>query len=345
MEQWRLVGRSARAPAWTGMRARARVWAGVLGLAGVLAAGPAAHAGALEEARAHVDARRFPEAEPLLAAEARRTPDVAEVHFLLGRVAITHHQDAETAIGHFERAVALDGKVARYHLGLGGALGMKAAQAGLFGAMGLVPRVKAELERAVQLDPGSVDARLGLAQFYAMAPGFVGGSLERAREQALAVVRLDPVRGGWLLGFIHAHRKEDREAEARYREALAVPGTSEHKGMVHAALAALLARGKRAAEALAELQKYVALQPDRAPSHEALGGFYVEREEWALAAPHLERALALEPTYAPALFKLAQARAALGQRQEARLLYRRFLAVQPRGKQADEARRRLASLG
>jgi tetratricopeptide (TPR) repeat protein len=48
----------------------------------------------------------------------------------------------------------------------------------------------------VALDSTYVPAREGLLRYYVAAPGVLGGSLDRAREQADAIGKLNPYRGG-----------------------------------------------------------------------------------------------------------------------------------------------------
>jgi tetratricopeptide (TPR) repeat protein len=303
-----------------------------------------ARAGALEDAEAHIKAQRYAQALPLLAAELQRTPDSARVHLQLGMIALNHQRDVDAAITHLERAVALDATLSRSHLALAGAYGTKAAQAGFLGGLALVPKVKGALERAVALDPKSVDARLGLMQFYLMAPGIAGGSVDRAREEAAAILRLDPLRGQVAWAAIHERQKEPAKAEEAYRRALAAPGDAEPRGWVHDLLGTFYRRQQRPAEALAELQRSVALLPTQPWTHEHLGELYLEQRDWARAAESLEKALALSPRYAPALLLLARCRQEQGRKAEARTLYQRFLAERPSGKQADEARHSLRGL-
>src|SRR6267143_1484293 len=73
------------------------------------------------------------------------------------------------------KAVSLDQGNGRYHLWMGRVYGEKADRANFLAAAGLAGKVRGEFERAVQLDPKNLDARLDLAEFYLAAPGIVGG--------------------------------------------------------------------------------------------------------------------------------------------------------------------------
>ena len=56
-------------------------------------------------------------------------------------------------------------------------------------------RIKSEFEKAVELDPTSIDGRHGLIQFYSQAPGVMGGSIDKAKEQAREIEKLNAMRG------------------------------------------------------------------------------------------------------------------------------------------------------
>src|SRR5512135_1422678 len=111
------------------------------------------------------------------------------------------------------------------HRLLGQAYGQKAIHASLFSRIGLAKKCRAEFERAAALDPADPEARVDLVTYYANAPGFLGGSLDRAREQVRILTGLDAARGALMNGYVLAKEKRIVEAEAEYRHAVALsPG-------------------------------------------------------------------------------------------------------------------------
>ena len=96
----------------------------------------------------------------------------------------------------FEKAVKADPQVAIYHFWFGRATGEQAQRANVLRQPGLARRTKGEFEKAAELDPSYIPAREGLVRFYIAAPGLMGGSFDRAREQAEAITRINPYRGG-----------------------------------------------------------------------------------------------------------------------------------------------------
>jgi tetratricopeptide (TPR) repeat protein len=152
----------------------------------------------LASAQALFEAGKYPEAQQQLERMAASDPANADVHYYLGRIAL-EHEDPETAIHEMERAVALAPGNARDHSGLGIAYGKAAQKAGMVSGFALARRCVAQFERAVELDPRDLDARILLFKYYSRAPAIVGGGAQKAADQAAAIERLDRRRG--LLAF------------------------------------------------------------------------------------------------------------------------------------------------
>lgn len=126
----------------------------------------------------------------------------------------------DEAVKYGERAVSLDSNNADYHLWLGREYGRKAGEANPLAAAGLARKAKNEFERAVQLDPTNVSARVDLAQYYTEAPSVMGGGLDKARQQAEQVARYDLGKAHLVLARVAEKGKQYGEAEAQYREAI-----------------------------------------------------------------------------------------------------------------------------
>ncbi len=101
------------------------------------------------------------------------------------------------------------------------ALGRKTEKANPLRQAFMVGDVRAEFEKAVQLDPANVDARSDLMEFYMEAPGVFGGGMDKARQQAEAIARLDPAEGHSAWARIAEKEKRYDVAEREYRAALA----------------------------------------------------------------------------------------------------------------------------
>ena len=97
--------------------------------------------------------------------------------------------------GEFEKAMKAEPNEAIYHFWFGRATGEQAQRANPIRQPGLARRTKGEFERAVALDSTYIAPREGLLRYYLAAPGFLGGSVDKAREQAAAISKLSPYRG------------------------------------------------------------------------------------------------------------------------------------------------------
>src|SRR3954469_3024362 len=136
------------------------------------------------------DERRFDEARAAAEPLARNKNADARTAYCVGRIAMAQNRSSD-AVDWFEKAVDRDVNVAEYHLWLGNALGDEAEKASKLRQPFLARRVKTEFETAVRLDPRNIDARHGLVQFYSMAPGFMGGGMEKAEEQAREIGKIN----------------------------------------------------------------------------------------------------------------------------------------------------------
>ena len=137
---------------------------------------------------------------------------LCRAHFML--------EDWDAAISACERAAELVPNSSLYQLWLGRSYGEKADKAGVFSAMGLAKKVRTSFERAIELDPNSWEARTDLAEYYAQAPGLVGGGKDKARSQADALMRTHPAEGHWVLARIAEKDKDPAGAEREYRAAV-----------------------------------------------------------------------------------------------------------------------------
>ena len=164
-------------------------------------------------------AGRVDEAINALQGQISVTPDSAESYNLLCRSYFSLG-DWDRAVSACQKAVNLESNNSKYHLWLGRAYGEKADHSSFFSAAGLAKKLRGEFERAVVLDPSSVDARTDLAEFYLEAPGIVGGGQDKARAQAELLLKLNPAKAHWVYARIAEKNKDNIVAEKEYRAVL-----------------------------------------------------------------------------------------------------------------------------
>jgi len=87
-----------------------------------------------------------------------------------------------SALPAFQNAVALSPMNSTYHHMLGKCYGRIAEHGNWFTALRYVGRTREQFEKAVELDPGNIQAWRDLEEFHRRAPGFLGGDSDRAAE-------------------------------------------------------------------------------------------------------------------------------------------------------------------
>ena len=223
---------------------------------------------------------------------------------------------------------------------------MKVQASGLFGAARYASRVREEFEKAVALDPKYVDARYGLVQVYAAAPGIMGGSYDKALEQAKEIRALDPIFGHRAYAFVYSQQKKLDLARKEYADAIREhPDSARARGYYGQYLASV---EKDYPAAFAELEAAVTLDPGYMPAYYHLGrtaslsGSNLARGEEALRKYLAYTPKDNEPTHAGAHYHLGAVYEKQGRKDEARQCYRAALALNPSFKQATEALKRLS---
>lgn len=177
----------------------------------------------LKSAADLLNAGRADEAILLLGSRLKAQPGDAAAYNLLARTYYsTGRWDEAVAAG--EKAVALDSGNSSYHMWLGRMYGEKADHSSFVTAAGLVKRIRAEFERAVQLDSSNLDARSDLAEFYLEAPGFMGGGKDKARQEAASIASQDAAAAHWLEARIAEKDKRYGDAEREYKSAIEASG-------------------------------------------------------------------------------------------------------------------------
>ena len=220
----------------------------------------------------------------------------------LGRDAMTHGEPVKAA-EHFEKAVALEPNNAGYHYQLATAYGMATAGAGMFKAMSLARKLKAELVRAIQLDPNLISARFALLEFSIAAPAIAGGSESAALEQAAEIRKRDAIDGHRAFARIHTAAKKPDLARKEYAD-------------------------------------MVKEQPASTRAHYFSGVYQMLTEKnYKAATDEFESALRLDPAYMPAYFQIGHAAALAGNnfaRGEETL--RKYLEYRPKDEEPPPAR-------
>jgi tetratricopeptide (TPR) repeat protein len=181
----------------------------------------------------------------------------AAVYALMGRN-LYMLGDYKRSTEALERAVAAAPSSSEYALWLGRAYGRRAETSSPFTAPGQASKAREYFERAVQLDPHSVEGLSDLFEYYLEAPGFLGGGMDKARALIPRMAVVNPAEGYWAEARIAEKRKEYGAAEAQLRRA--IEAAPQQVGKL-VDLAKLLARQGRLQEADQSLARAESIAP------------------------------------------------------------------------------------
>jgi len=171
-----------------------------------------AQPGALDVGIAHFNARRWGEAHAFFAGAARAEPRSAAAAYWLGKTLMAENKPGD-AEDWFKKAADLDARSSEYQLWLARAIGQQAERANVLKQPFLARRTKSAVDKAIALDPNNLDAREMRWQFYTLAPGFMGGGEDKAREEAAEIMRRNRYRGQFIALQMAIRAKDSVVAE------------------------------------------------------------------------------------------------------------------------------------
>ena len=173
----------------------------------------------LAAARALFDQRQLAEAQAAFEKLAATDPSDSTTNYFLGELALRRDEPGNAA-KFFEKAVAGEPENSRYLRRLGDAYGRHAQTGPLFSRLGLAKKCLASYQRAVAANADDVDAHNSLFDYYLQAPGFAGGSTEKATAEAETIKRLDPARGRIVFATLYVAEKQYDRALAEFEDVL-----------------------------------------------------------------------------------------------------------------------------
>jgi len=300
------------------------------------------------------------EVRKVLEAQAKREPQSARWIYALARVATIETDRAQgdaaknkhkEALKGFEKAVELAPDNAEYQYWLGAASFEHLDAVGMLSKMSLASGGRKAFEKAIAIDPNTVGARIGLAQFFLLAPGIAGGSVEKAKALGDALVAIPEKRGEFqgrmVLARVAAHEKDWTEMSRQLTLAETAGGVGADPVAALRTQAWNLLNQKKDPEAAAPV---VARYLKAAPADDVTAWFLdgeVKRQlgHCAEALPQYDRVLAEHPDARGSRWGAAVCRDQLGQKEVARKNYEEYASRFPnddRAKEAKAAIKRLA---
>jgi hypothetical protein len=290
-----------------------------------------------------IEAGHWKRARVLVEARLRAAPDDANAIFLQSQIrnAFGDHTSPQTLA---EKAVRLDGGVARYHRQLAEVQGVMAQHAGILQQVALARRFRKEIDTALALDPRDVQAQRDLMEFYLLAPGLLGGDIKRAESAAQQIAALDQAEGFLARARIAEVRKDNGQMEAMLRRAAEVHPPS-YKAQVALAEFYLAPEHPNDAPAEAWARSALAVDGKRIGAYSVLASIYAGRGDWSALDTVLSDAAGNVPDDFAPYYRAAE-RLLAANRDPARVerYLRRYLTQEPEGNQpaAAEAQAKLS---
>lgn len=266
---------------------------------------------------------------------------VADGYYRLGVENLRDPSNSDRAINHLERAVELDETNAEYHYMLAEAYMANYQFAGIVRMPFIAPNVKNHLELAVKYSPRTIEYREALAQYYAMAPAILGGSYQRAYEQANEIAKLDPYLGLLARAGIYAEEGEGEKALTAYRKAMRM---RPQAWQAYQRLGNHYLTLQEIDQAIEMFKQYVGVAPEHAESYHLLGRAYQQKRRYGEAIASFQKALDKDPSITPLVFRIAQLYEFQSNTRQAREYYQRYLSMVPSGRAADDARVKVKEL-
>lgn len=255
-----------------------------------------AEVGDLEKAKALYQERHYAETQAIFEKIIEAEPGNAAAAYHLGALALRRGEVHE-AIRQLETATRVVPTSALYQQELGDAYGAATGQAGMFSKLALAKKALSAYQRAIKLEPESVEHRLRLMHYYAQAPRIAAGGIEKAYDVAETIRKRDPLQGGIAIISLHLGEKRWPQAFAEI-EALQ-PLYSENPDFLYLLARLCAASGQQLDRGETALLHYLSLAPAKGPATPAqanslLGTIHEKAGNRAGAITAYRAALALD---------------------------------------------------
>ncbi len=312
----------------------------------ILAVPIAVHAQIAEKTKRLFEGSNFEELKIILVKVGRENSYFSEAQYYLRRIAV-EEKDYEASIERFEEAIKENDKVAEYHNWLGVMYAVMIKDANPIKKGHLAWKIKNEFDTAVKLDPHNLQAQWGLIHYFTQAPGFMGGSWEKAFGCAKVIAQHNAAQGSRARGFIHGAQKKTELAEKEFFAATVLDPASTENAF---ALGHFYEENHLFVKACAVYEDLRKKNPNNKVALYYIGrlsaqnGSQFEKGLELLNEYVLYKTHPNEPSHSSAFLAMAMIYEKKGNKTMARTYYQNSLRLEPGLKEASEGLKRVNSL-
>ncbi|MBC34598.1 MAG: hypothetical protein CL663_00935 [Bacteroidetes bacterium] len=281
----------------------------------------------------------FDDAEPLFKSCIKKHQHQDSVRYYLGRIYLAKGNYNE-AIDLFEDVVDNNPNSSAYRHWLAQSYGIKAQNTSVLKKPKFAKKMKKELLKAIELDAENVEARYSLSMYYLMAPGIMGGSIEKAKEQASKIRELDPIRGIIVKAEIHKHAENFDLAIQEYLNGIEM---EEGNIVLYYNLATTYEQNKDYDKCIETYEKIIVIDSSRLDIYYSIGrigalyNVQLEKAKASFEKYLLQEPKKNQPSLAWAHYRLGMVYEKMGESALAQSEYKQALDLDPDHKEAKKA--------
>ena len=293
-----------------------------------------------------IDAGHWKKARAIVETRLSQNPNDALANFLLSQIR-NAFGDSTTPLPLAEKAVALDGRVAKYHRQVAEATGLEAQHANAFRLIILARQFRSEIDTAISLDPHDIQAHRDLLEYYLVAPGIAGGDVQKASAMAKQIGALNAAEGLLAEARVASFRKRFNDAGELLRQAVALQ-PSEYRTRLALAMYYAAPESFNAALALSAAKELLKLDAGRVEPYAILAQIYAEQCDWNALDSLLAEATRQNPDDLAPYYRAAETLLAKGREPARTARYLQvYLEHEPEGNEPTlaDARRKLELKG
>lgn len=220
--------------------------------------------------------------------EDRKNPIAA---FYMGRIYFIE-KDFNKAAKWLDKAIDIDTTNSSYYYWLGKTYEGKLEKANILNLVSIYSKMKSNFKKAIEIDPGHIEARYELAKAYNNASPVIGGSKKKARQQLKELMKISPLKGYDLAGYFYWYDDKWDLAIQEYQKFVAVDSSNPE---VQYQLGVCYYKTEELEKAFDCAERAIEINSNFDAAHYLLGRIYEKSGKNDLAKMEYEMALKLNP--------------------------------------------------